>query len=205
MTLFPFFENIEGRHFLVVGGGSVAAEKVGRLLLFTKDITVVAPQTQIEGVPVRRKAYEESDLDPDSGHARADVVIAATDDPALNRKIALDCRERNIPVNVVDSPSLCSFIFPSLIRRGDLTVAISTAGDSPLYSRMLREEMEALLPAHIEDILQRMRALREILPRRIPQQKARKEAYRRILARLLESDNTASDEEIQEIIREMCP
>ena len=195
MTVFPLFENIDRKNFLVAGGGSVAARKVERLLAFTTRITVIAPETDIAGVRVLRRAVEDEDL------MRADFVIAATDDRALNRHIAAVCREGRIPVNVADDPELCTFIFPAIVKRGDLTVGISTAGASPAYAWQLRREIESILPDHIGGILERMSRLRRTVPERIPDQKKRAVCYREALALLVRTDNGADDEALEAIIR----
>ncbi|MDO4615143.1 MAG: bifunctional precorrin-2 dehydrogenase/sirohydrochlorin ferrochelatase [Lachnospiraceae bacterium] len=194
MTVFPLFENIDNKVFLIVGGGMTAKRKVQKLLTFTSRIIVIAEETDISNVRVLRKKVDLEDL------LLGDFVIAATDDRARNREIAEFCKINRIPVNVVDDPELCSFIFPSVIKRGDLSVGISTGGASPLYSSHLRKEIEDLLPDHIGGILERMSALRKAVPSRIKDQKDRAECYGKILTALLASDNAADDTEIEAII-----
>lgn len=196
MTLFPFYEDIEGKTFLVIGGGKVAKEKIGRLRLFTDKIIVVAKETDIRDVDVRQKAFEDSDL------ALGDICIVATPDRQLNSHIAELCKEQGIPVNVVDDRSLCSFIFPSIVKRGDLTVSITTSGKSPAYAQKLRREIETTLPEHIEDILDRMEKLRGIVPEYIIEQRTRGNLYKQLLERMLETENRVTDEELLEMIKE---
>ena len=208
MRYFPFFSDISSKTFLIIGGGPVALEKVNRLRRFTQDIIVIAPRTQIEGEPTQVprkgagkvqilcKEYSREDL------ALGDYVVAATGLRDVDRKIAADCRELGIPVNVVDDREYCDFIFPSIVKRGSLTVAISTSGTSPAYARQLREEIERILPQQIGPILERMGDLRDDLSVRIPDQKERAAAYRKILAALIESGNDLTDEEIERIIEE---
>ena len=188
MRYFPFFSDISSKTFLIIGGGPVALEKVNRLRRFTQDIIVIAPRTQIEGEPTQVprkgagkvqilcKEYSREDL------ALGDYVVAATGLRDVDRKIAADCRELGIPVNVVDDREYCDFIFPSVVKRDSLTVAISTSGTSPAYARQLRERAD--------------------LSVRIPDQKERAAAYRKILAALIESGNDLTDEEIERIIEE---
>lgn len=195
MTVYPLFENIDGSTFLIIGGGAVAAHKVERLLQFTNRITVVAEETAITGVRVLRKKFDFGDLQ------LGDYVIVATDDRALNRRIAQHCKAEKIPVNVVDDPELCSFIFPSVIKRGDLTIGISTSGTSPAYAQQLRREIEADLPPHIAQILERMGRLRAVVPRRVREPKKRAACYREILAQLLLDDNSTSESHLEEIIK----
>lgn len=196
MILFPFYEDIEDKTFLVIGGGRVAKEKIGKLRLFTDKIIVVAKETDIRDADVRQKAFEDGDL------ALGDICIVATSDRQLNSHIAQLCKKQGIPVNVVDDKSLCSFIFPSMIKRGDLTVSITTSGKSPAYAQRLRQEIEAVLPEHIEDILDRMERLREIVPEYISEQKIRGRLYKRLLSMLIETENRVTDKELFEMIKE---
>lgn len=196
MILFPFYEDIEDKTFLVIGGGKVAKEKIGRLRLYTDKIIVVAKETDIEDADVRRKAFEDGDL------ALGDICIVATPDKELNRHIAELCKQQGIPVNVVDDRSLCSFIFPSMIKRGALNISITTAGKSPAYAQKLRKEIEMTLPEHIEEILDRMEKLREIVPEYIAEQKKRGILYKKLLDRMLETENRVTDEDLLEMIKE---
>lgn len=177
MTLFPFFEDIENKNFLVIGGGRVARGKIERLRQFTDHIKVIAAESDIGGYI--RKEFEESDLES------ADYVIGASDDRRLNKRISLLCQERGIPVNIVDDPELCTFIFPGLIKKGDLTIGISTCGKSPALSRYLRKEIESALPDNIEEIIEQMNDLRDTLKNEVPNQKDRAEILKNRLAELM--------------------
>ena len=210
MSYFPFYFDITDKTFLIIGGGPVAHEKVNRLRRFTENIIVIAPETEIEGtrtenpcrcageVQILCKEYGEEDL------ALGDYVVAATGIREVDRKVAGDCRGRGIPVNVVDDQAYCDFIFPSIVKRDNLTVAISTFGTSPAYAMQLRKEIEMILPDQIGPILTRMGNLRSEVSERVTDQKARAAAYRIILAALIESENRLTDEEIEEMIEEMA-
>ncbi len=177
MTLFPFFEDIEGKRFLMVGGGRVAAARLERLRLFTDQVTVVARESGIPGAVLRE--FRPSDLDG------ADYVIGASDDRELNRRVARLCRERGLPVNIVDDISLSTFVFPSVVRRGALTVGITTAGKSPAYARYLRRQIEAMLPQELEASLDELGDLRETLRHTVPDQRQRAELLKKRMAELL--------------------
>ena len=210
MSYFPFYFDITDKTFLIIGGGPVAREKVNRLRRFTENIIVIAPETEIEvtrtenpcrcagEVQILCKEYGEEDL------ALGDYVVAATGIREVDRKVAGDCRGRGIPVNVVDDQAYCDFIFPSIVKRDSLTVAISTFGTSPAYAMQLRKEIEMILPDQIGPILTRMGNLRGEVSERVTDQKARAAAYRIILAALIESENRLTDEEIEEMIEEMA-
>jgi siroheme synthase-like protein len=179
MTYFPFFEIIDGKTFLVVGGGEVARGKVERLRAFTDNIIVIAKETDITDVKILQKEFEDSDI------LLGDYVIGATDYTALNERIYKLCKEKNIPVNIVDNPELCTFIFPSLIKKGDLTVAIATSGKSPALSRYFRQEIESIIPNNIEDILDEMSELRNELKAKVPNQSQRAKILKNRLSELM--------------------
>ncbi|MGN0987393.1 MAG: siroheme synthase CysG [Otoolea sp.] len=155
MSFFPFFKEIKGAAGLIVGGGKVALRKVEKLLPYGPKLTVVAPELLPEffGLDVVRmeRPFRDSDLSPEP-----EFVIAACDDARENRRISLLCRENKIPVNVVDCPEDCTFFFPSLVKRGKLSVGISTSGASPSAAVWLREEIEKLLPGEMEELLDRL-------------------------------------------------
>lgn len=149
MEYLPIFLDVRGQSCLVVGGGEVAARKCAMLLRAGAKVTVVAPALgaafAAEGlagrVAHRAALFADADL---AGHV---VVVAATDDDTVNRSVASGARTRRIPVNVVDQPQLCSFIFPSILERAPLMVAVSSGGASPVLSRLLRARLESLIPA----------------------------------------------------------
>ena len=161
MSYFPFFTDISDKTFLIIGGGNVAADKILR--------------TEIEGVRVIRKEYDSGDL------ALGDYVVAAVGVRDIDRQIAQDCRAAGIPVNVVDDIEYCDFIFPSIVKRGKLTVAISTSGSSPLYARMLRQQLEEMLPENVEQVLDEMQELRERTVEKVADQKERARIYKKAL------------------------
>lgn len=139
---FPMFVDLSKKHVLVVGAGHIAARRIETLKLFCDDITVVAPEIrpEIEGMGVaRRRPYEPADLDG------ADLVIAATDDSALNAEIARDCRARAIPVNVISDQTLCDFFFPGVAVSGPVVAGVTASGtDHRLAKRATEAVRDAL-------------------------------------------------------------
>lgn len=194
MTLFPFFEDIDGKRFVVIGGGRVARGKVSRLLPFTDNITVISENTDIDFVPVIRRKFTQSDI------LSGDYIIAATDSEETNREIFALCQKHRKPVNIVDDPEKCTFIFPSLIKRGELVIGISTTGKSPALSKHLRQQMEAELDGGIEKVLDKMGLLRVRLKALIPEQRKRSEILQRALGCYLE--NADNDLQVENIISE---
>ena len=208
MSYFPFYTNIHNKTFMIIGGGTVALEKVNRLRRFTASMIVIAPHTEIEGrevevprrsadyVQILRREYRADDL------AIADYVVAATGIREVDRGVADDCRKRKIPVNVVDDQAYCDFIFPSIVKRGPLTIAISTSGTSPAYAMQLRRELDEMLPDEIEAILDRMGEIRADVSARVSEQKTRAVLYKKILARLIETGNTLPQADILRMVEQ---
>jgi uroporphyrin-III C-methyltransferase/precorrin-2 dehydrogenase/sirohydrochlorin ferrochelatase len=157
MDFLPIFIDIENRNCLVVGGGEVAARKIALLLRAGAHVTVIAPELCSElsdQLSVQRHAqlsrgritHRAEAFHPD--HLRdAVLVVAATDDPVVNRTVSRAAEHLHIPVNVVDNPKLCSFIMPSIVDRSPIVVAISSGGASPVLARLLRARLETMIPA----------------------------------------------------------
>ena len=145
---YPIFLDLVDKPVLVIGGGYVAREKVAGLRKAGARITVVSPKLHRELRELRDagelahipRAWEPADLDADWA-----VVMVATDDGAINKEATAAARARRIWVNAADDPANCDFILPSVVRKGRITVASSTAGTSPALARRLREELEAYL------------------------------------------------------------
>lgn len=145
MDFLPAFHNIKGKLCVVIGGGEVAARKTDVLLDAGARVRVVAPQikagiAQLEGIEAITARYELKHLDG------AVLVIAATDDATVNAQVSQDAQARNLPVNVVDAPELCSFIMPAILDRSPMMVAFSSGGASPVLTRMLRGKLETIIP-----------------------------------------------------------
>lgn len=173
---YPVSLVVRNRPCVIVGGGRVACRKARQLLKAGARVTVISPEVHpaLEALPVRIVRRRLSKL------PRAFLIIAATDDPDVNRRIARECARRGILVNVVDQPELCTFIAPSVFRRGDLTVAICTNGSSPAVARRVRLELQRLYPAEFASLLRLMAACRRKVRAAVPSASQR----RRILVRL---------------------
>ena len=192
MPYFPFFADITGQPCLIVGGGRIALHKIRKLLPFSPEIHVVAEDIspEISSLPelhITRRRFEDSDLDG------MRFVIAATDDHGVNSHVARLCERRRIPCNAVDDPENCTFFFPALAQRGDITVGISTAGKSPLLAAELRRRTEQLLTSEMAEICSLMGFIRPYVRSRFPEEKQRA----RVMAAALEycTGGTVPDEE----------
>lgn len=200
MAYFPFFVDLADRRGLIVGGGRVALRKAEKLLPYGPALTVVAPEIlpELAALPcVRpvRRVFAPGDITPDLA-----FVIAASDDRAWNHQIALLCRGRNIPVNAVDTPEDCSFLFPALVRSGPLSVGISTGGASPTAAIWLKEQIQALLPEGFGDILAWLAEQREPLKRRLPEEAARAAVLKALFAACLDRGRPLTEAELAEIL-----
>ena len=193
MAYFPFFVDLSGQRGLIVGGGTVALRKAEKLLPYGPELTVVAPEPvpALTALPVtlERRRFREADLEG------AGFVIAATDDREENHRISALCQGRKIPVNVVDDKEACSFLFPALVRRGNLSVGVSTGGSSPTAAIWLKEQIEGLLPEQTEEILTWLEAQRPLLKERLPDQRARAACFARLFAACLERGRPLTEEE----------
>lgn len=148
MDFLPLFHKLQDRLVLVVGGGEVALRKARLLVESGAVLRVVAPEIRDElrelagpGAQVLQRGYQADDLEG------VCLVIAATDNEPLNAQISAQAQARGIPVNVVDAPKLCSVIFPAIVDRSPLIVAITSGGDAPVLARLIRAKIETWIPA----------------------------------------------------------
>ena len=171
MPLLPIFLKLAGRRCLVVGAGNVAQEKIASLLHAEADLTVVSPEAlqEVRGnAQAGRLRWEQRVFAPEDLNGMF-LVITATSSPEVNRQVYLLAAERKILCNSVDDPPNCDFYFPSLVERGDLQIAISTAGESPALAQRLRREIDALLAPDLGAWLSQLGELRrDILQRYVP-------------------------------------
>lgn len=148
MNTFPLFFKLESRKVLIVGGGDVALRKADLLSRAGACITILAPSISAELQALLSDSKHE--LIYENYHkaymTAARVIIAATDDETLNHQIHADATELNIPVNVVDTPHLCDFIFPAIVDRNPIVIGISSNGKAPVLARLLRARLETLIP-----------------------------------------------------------
>ncbi len=145
MKYYPIFLDIAGKKCVVVGGGDVAARKVKRLCESGAKVSVISPELAPELAALKSEnAIEHVAAQYNIKHLEGAVlIIGATDNDKINETISNDARRLGIPVNIVDDPQKCDFILPSIVERGDLTIACSTGGNSPALARRLREELES--------------------------------------------------------------
>ena len=183
MDFFPIFLKLENRDCLVVGAGKVAARKVTLLLRAGARVQVVAPELCDElaallaegDISHLAREFEDNDID-----ARV-LVIAATNRQAVNRRVSELANAKNLPVNVVDQPELCSFIMPSIIDRSPVQVAVSTGGASPVLARLLRARLESYVPAAYGRLAQLVDSFRDKVKQRFSNGEQRRQFWENIM------------------------
>ena len=153
---FPLLLNIKNYPCLVVGGGKVALRKVTSLLNFRIKVTVMAPKLcepllelqRKRKIKVIKKVYSKEYLN------NFKIVFCATDNPKINKMVRKDCTEKNILLNVADIPELCDFILPAIVKRGDLTISVSSQGIAPFYTAELRRRLDHIFPSYYENVIE---------------------------------------------------
>lgn len=200
MAYFPFFMDLSGAEGLIVGGGTVALRKIEKLLPFGPSLTVVAPEIvpqiqQIPGLRVCQRPFAAADV-----RENLAFVIAATNEPEENHKIADLCRERKIPVNTVDDPKACTFLFPALVQKGKLTVGISTAGASPTAAVRLKQQIGGLIPENYGEILEYLEEKRSEIKKRVPE-KEQGRALRQLCDACLKNGGPLTEKALSDLLR----
>lgn len=200
MAYFPFFMEISSQEGLIVGGGTVALRKIEKLLPYGVHLTVAAPEflpeiEEIHGLTLLRQPYSRDLLE------NRFFVIAATDDRGLNHMISVQCQELRIPVNVVDDRSLCTFLFPALVKRGELSIGISTGGASPSAAIYLKEQIQSVLPENFDTLLSYLDSLRIEMKKSLPDERQRAEFFRCLCALCLRDGWPLSNAALQNELR----
>lgn len=164
----PIFLDLKGRKVLVIGGGKIAAEKLRKVVLCCDNTVVITKEVKDEYIEELAKSgkikleireFSESDLEG------VFIVISATDNSELNQRVYDLCSSRNIPVNSVDQKDKCSFIFSAEIRRGDLTIAVSTGGASPGLAARIRDKINCMISKNAGVYIDEARNAREKIVR----------------------------------------
>jgi len=207
MRYYPVGLKLEGKKCVVIGGGRVAERKVSSLLSCGARVRVISPALTSRlsrlikkgKIEYRKRNYQPRDL---SG---ALLAIAATDDEEMNSRISSQAGKRGVLVNVVDSPGECTFIVPSSLKRGALTINISTDGVSPALSRNIRRQLEKNYGREYGDFLRMMAGLRLKVLREVKDSRKRKKIFRSlvesdILELIRKGERSEARERIEEIV-----
>ena len=199
MKYLPIFLNIKGQRCLVAGGGEVAHRKAVLLVQAGAKVVLVAPEKRVsfdalQNVEHVAGRFQAQHLD------NVVLAIAATDERAVNRQISDLAHARNIPVNVVDDPGLCSFIMPSILDRSPLMVAFSTGGTSPVLARTLRAKLEAVIPQGYGRLAKFIARLRDPVRARITDSAQRRIFWEKALEGEVAEKVLAGDEDSAETL-----
>lgn len=202
MGYFPFFVDIKDKKIIIVGGGDVAFRKSVKLMPFEPKITVIAPDfikdfEYLHGINMLFRKFDDNDI------KGAYAVIAATDDNSLNARIYELCREKNILVNTVDDKEKCTFIFPALVKRDDITIGISTAGKSPFFAKYLRQYIEDELDDEMLLTLETLGKYRSYVKSIFDTEEKRKEAFVAIFDLCQVCEGVPSDEDIKDMLEKI--
>jgi len=183
---YPAFLDLTGKRCVVVGGGRVAERKCSALIRAGAKVTVISPEItrRLEGYREKglikhiRRQYRKGDI------GAAFIVVVATGSKDTNKKVAGDALASHKLLNVVDAPSLCNFIVPSVVKRGPLTIAISTGGASPAVARAIRKEIEQLYGPEFSRFLNAMKRVRQMAMREIPDRRERERFLRGLVGKI---------------------
>ncbi|UCB48810.1 MAG: bifunctional precorrin-2 dehydrogenase/sirohydrochlorin ferrochelatase [Deltaproteobacteria bacterium] len=208
MSYYPVLIHLEGKKVVVVGGGTVAERKIETLLEYgavvqvvSRDLTPRLLKYSEEGtIDFLGQEFHEDCLD------KAFMVIAATDDPPFNHRVSEKAKQRGLLVNAVDQPSDCNFIVPSILRRGDLLIAVSTSGKSPALAKKVRETLEEIFGSEYEPLLILMGRLREeIRSQRLSQDENRRIFHKLVNSPILEAIAKKDWNEVRMILNGIIP
>ncbi len=164
MKRFPLFVNLDKLPVLVVGGGEIAERKINLIIKANANVEVLARKftPNVEQIISKKKLKKiKKSLDISTLSSNYSLIIAATDNKQVNKKLFNFAKKNNILINVVDQPELCTCTFGSIVERGDLVVAISTGGSAPVFARNLREKLETLLPQSTKQLIDFSSTIRE--------------------------------------------
>jgi len=205
MNFLPVFYNISDKNCLVVGGGAIAARKAELLLKAEGRVRVVTIEAgdrlrelaTTQTLEIEQRAFTETDLQG------VICVVAATDNETVNAEISRLAQARNIPVNVVDNPDLCSFIMPSMIDRDPVQIAISTGGVSPVLARMLRSKLESCIPGAYGELARLAEEYRDEVKASLPDVDSRRRFWESILeGQVAELIFSGRNEDAHDMLRE---
>jgi uroporphyrin-III C-methyltransferase/precorrin-2 dehydrogenase/sirohydrochlorin ferrochelatase len=183
MNFLPIFIDIKGRRCVVIGGGEVAARKAGLLCRAGATVVVQSPavgEALADMIRTGLVSHHAGRFD-ESALNDAALVIAATDDTEVNRQVHAAATARNVPVNVVDQPDLCTFILPAIIDRSPVIVAVSSGGASPVLARLLRARLETLIPVSYGRLAALAAAFRDKVKQRIKSPVRRRRFWEEVL------------------------
>jgi len=193
---------MQDKKCLIVGAGKVAFRRARTMLEFGAEVKVIAPEVNnefysLDGVLIDKREITEVDIE------NHDIVIAATSDQAVNKHIAHICKEKNIPVNVVDNPDEGTFIFPAYEKTGNIVAAFSTGGNNPAVARYLKNAVNPYMTEELAECAEFLGMIRPIVKEQITDQKERKRIYNKLFEIYLMEERIPEKEDLIHIINEL--
>ncbi len=203
MAVFPLFIDLKGKKIVIIGAGNVAARKIEILTRYNACIYVIGLEIHSDiqeyenkkQIKVFNRKYSNSDID------EAFLVIAATSNRLMNEDIYDYAINKNIWINVVDNPKLCTFVFPSIVKRGDLVIGISTSGSCPTFSKKMREKLEGIIPTYYDNILSIMKDYRATVEMEFDCQEKRKKILNNLMDLVIDNTENTTYEELVKILK----
>ncbi len=204
MAYFPFFIDISDKVCIVVGGGRIAFRKIEVLSKFNAKIIVIASNI-CEEICLLKEVSEQIVLNKrdflDEDILQAEFVIAATDDESLNSHISGLCKKNSILVNVVDVKEECSFVFPAIVKKEELVIAISTGGNSPAMAAKIKKDIQRVIPDYYGELISILGEYREYIKNEINDIENRKEIYNELIHIAELNKENITFESIQDIVK----
>lgn len=207
MAYFPFFTDIKDKSCLIVGGAYLVLEKAERLLPYEVKIDVIIDDENNDedslseikkiDVTILKEKFDIAMLE------NYEFVVTCSSDINLNKIIADECKNRRIPVNSVDDVENCTFIFPALIKKGKLSIGISSSGASPFMTRYIKAKLSEIIPDNTEELLERLESLRPYVKENVPNESQRKTLFKRIFLDFVDSEILPNESDVAKIIEEM--
>lgn len=200
MSYFPLFMELKDRDCLVVGGGKVAWRKVKVLMDFGAQVSVVAPEINSEIRELGLAQQTEREFEDGDVQGRT-LVVAATDNEALNRRISQLCQALGIPVNAVDQTQDCSFIFPAYVKQGEVVAAFSSGGQSPVMTQYLKAQIKPVMTEELGELAACLGSIRDMVHSSVKTEIARKHLYEELLQLGLQKGKNPETEEIWNVMK----
>ncbi len=200
MSYFPLFMELKDRDCLVVGGGKVAWRKVKVLMDFGAQVSVVAPEINSEIRELGLAQQMEREFEDGDVQGRT-LVVAATDNEALNRRISQLCQALGIPVNAVDQTQDCSFIFPAYVKQGEVVAAFSSGGRSPVMTQYLKAQIKPVMTEELGELAACLGSIRDMVHSSVKTEIARKHLYEELLQLGLQKGKNPETEEIWNVMK----
>jgi len=201
MSYFPIYIDLKDKKCVVVGGGRIALRKIEILHQFGAKIIVIAPyicatiyKMESNSITLVKRDFYDSDI------CDVELVVAATDDKDLNSHISNICRKRDLLVNVVDVKEECSFIFPAILKKGELVISVSTGGSSPAMAHKIRKDIESVIPDYYSSLIELLGEHRDIVKSEIHSQELRKKMYNEIIEMIEINQEVMSLDTINKVI-----